>query len=138
MKSRLFFGLRESLALFESGGSSDSTIARQLNELFAEITADFSYASFELFELYRNRAEAVGGESMAANVRSFINDDFLETSFAKDPSDYGVVLALGVKQLRLGNPSRAQQLIRRVAKSGYKERAQAEILLRKHFPDVQA
>lgn len=138
MKSCLFFGLRESLALFENGGGGNATIERQLNELFAEILTDFSFASFKLFEIYRDRAVAVGGESVAAKVPSFIHHNFLQTAFAKDPSDYGVALALGVKHLRLGNSGRAKQLIQRVAKSGYKERAQADLLLRKHFSDVQA
>jgi hypothetical protein len=137
MKSRLFLNLRENLALFEKNGRNSGDIARNLNELFAAVRDDFSYESFELFQLYFDRAANVGGGAVLSGVQSFLSTDFLETAFAKDPSDYGVALALGVKNLRLGNHLRAKQLIQRVAKSGYRESVQAEHLLRKHFSDVQ-
>jgi hypothetical protein len=137
MKSRLFLNLRENLALFEKNGRNSGDIARNLNELFEAVRDDFSYASFELFQLYLDRAAKVGGDAVLSGIRSFLSTDFLETAFAKDPSDYGVALALGVKNLRLGNHPRAKQLIQRVAKSGYRERVPAEHLLRKHFTDVQ-
>ncbi len=136
MKAHYFLSLRKTFKNCESGRISAATIIQQLDDLFAATLLDFSYASFELYELYRRRAVSIGGESIDKNVPSFLRHEFLETAFAKDPSDYGVALALGVKHLRLGNPSRAKQLIQRVAKSGYNERAQAQHLLRKHFSDV--
>jgi len=138
MKSRLFLNLREDLALFEKSSGDGEDLARKIDELFAAVQGDFSYASFDLFQLYLDRAAQAGGDAVISRTRCFMTTDFLETAFAKDPSDYGVVLALGVKHLRLGNRPRARQLIQRVAKSGYKERAQAELLLRKHFSDVEA
>jgi len=136
MITSAFQALRNELALCQSGLDNSDIVSLQLRNLFAAILEDFSFVSFELFELYRSRTAVIVGDQALVSVPSFITHDFLETNFAKDPSDYGVALALGVKQLRVGNRSRAKQLIQRVARSGYKERSQALHLLRMHFPDV--
>jgi hypothetical protein len=134
MKSLLFLNLREELVVFEKSGGDGEALAKKINDLFAAVQADFTFASFERFQIYRNRAVHAAGNALASQIPCFLTSDFLEQSFARDPSNYGVALALGVKHLRLGDKKRSKQLITRVAKSGYKERRQAAWLLRKHFP----
>jgi hypothetical protein len=133
MKSQLFLGLRERIALLEAGRGNAEDLAGAITDLFAAVQSDFSFASFELFQIYRDRAAQAGCDLDASQAPCFLTSDFLEQSFAKDPANYGVALALGVKHLRLGDKKRSKQLIARVAKSGYKERRQAAWLLRKHF-----
>jgi hypothetical protein len=133
MKSQLFLGLRERIELLEAGKGNAEDLAGAITDLFAAVKSDFSFASFELFQIYHDRAAQAGCDLVASETPCFLTTDFLEKRFAKDPSDYGVALALGVKHLRLGDKKRSKQLIARVAKSGYKERRQAAWLLRRHF-----
>jgi hypothetical protein len=134
MKSHLFVDLRERIALLETGGGNAEDLAQAINDLFAAVQADFTFVSFELFQTYRDRAMRAAGNALTSQTPCFLTSDFLEQSFAKDPANYGIALALGVKHLRLGDKKRSKQLIGRVAKSGYKEHRQATWLLRKHFP----
>jgi hypothetical protein len=136
MLSSLFRDLHKDLALFEQSGGETERLVRGMTNLFSAVQASFTFTAFELFQHYRHRAIRMCGDEIASRTPCFFTTDYLERGLAKDPSNYGIVLALGVKHLHLRDLKRARQLIQRVARSGYRERARAKHLHRKHFSNV--
>lgn len=57
----------------------------------------------------------------------------LEYQFKLDPSNFSVVFQLAVEYAELGKHKRARQLLRRVARSGYKEKDSAMTFLKEQY-----
>ena len=112
-------------------------VVEKLNSYHEHICIDlrFSACSMILYSHLRERFERLVGEKIASQVPDFIENDYLEARFLSDPSDYGIVLALGIKSLREGNCVRARQLFRRVANSLFKERELGVYYLSKFWND---
>lgn len=59
----------------------------------------------------------------------------LEHKFKLDPSNFSVVFQLAVEYAQLGKHNRAKQLLRRVARSGYKEKEPAMTFLKERYEE---
>jgi hypothetical protein len=59
--------------------------------------------------------------------------DELEHQFNLEPSNFSVVFQLAVEYAELGKHKRAKQFLRRVARSGYKEKESAMTFLKEQY-----
>jgi len=85
--------------------------------------------AFVAYERYLDILSVRSGSSALKDSFTLTEWDFFEREFRKDPSQPEIVIGLGLRRLRLGDIKQGRHLIRRVATSGYTERALASSLL---------
>jgi hypothetical protein len=107
----------------QRGYQSHDQIEKKFNTLYFDIITmkKFPVNTMILYQTHLldlNRIESLKFEE---RITDFFNTDLLENRFSDDPSDFGIVLALALKNLHLGNIAKAKQLFVRVANSKYRE-----------------
>ena len=93
-----------------------------------ELETNFSLGKFFIFQQAASKIEML--DPRAAKATCFYESSYLDERFALDPSDYSIAFALALKMKHLGHLTRAKQLLKRVADSGYPERKFAQQALR--------
>lgn len=109
-------------------------VVEQLNELHQSICMSSSFSVFAMLRYIRHCTEfnRLSAYQYSGKIPDFFDDDYLELRFSSDPSDFGIVLALAIKSWERGQRIRAEQLLKRVASSRFKERKLAAYYLVKY------
>ena len=136
MRSAKFKSIEQ---LIESVGSGTNSLRIQaapiFNDLFQEICSEkqFSVFSMILYQEYRYKIYGCQEDPIGKKIPNFMVCDILQLRFISDPSDFAIVLALGIQNFQKGDWARAEQLFKRVANSTYKESRLAKNYLENHF-----